>query len=194
MLTTHGVDTNIALKAQKETKYKDCNKTGSWEHTAHCMAATVERRIRAEGSGVGCMPFSYKGVFGDHLDLPDCQDEGEASQTLRKINAWYGEASNTFGDACPVPCDSITYTMRSSRLAKNSCYESNRTSIWVYFDMNAMLVEEEYRLMDEAAILSATGGSLGLFLGFSCLGIAWDACNLLAAAVTKRGFPGLADK
>ena len=50
------------------------------------------------------------------------------------------------------------------------------------------------RLMDEAAILSATGGSLGLFLGFSCLGIAWDACTFLAAAVTKRGCPGFADR
>ena len=112
------------------------------------MTAKVEERILTEGSGVRCMPFSYKGVFRDHLDLPDCQDEGEASQTLRKvpvcnmvmvswltiivqmfttsqcvsefasfpqINAWYGEASNTFGDACPAPCDSITYTMRSSR-------------------------------------------------------------------------------
>ena len=48
--------------------------------------------------------------------------------------------------------------------------------------------------MDEAAILSATGGSLGLFLGVSCLGIAWDACTFLAAAVTKRGCPGCADR
>ena len=49
------------------------------------MAATVEKRILAEGSGVECMPFSYKGVFGDHLGLPDCQDEREADQTLRKV-------------------------------------------------------------------------------------------------------------
>ena len=52
------------------------------------MAATVEKRILAEGSGVECMPFSYKGVFGDHLGLPDCQDEGEADQTLRKAYSY----------------------------------------------------------------------------------------------------------
>ena len=61
-------------------------------------------------------------------------------------------------------------------------------------DMNSERVRFRRRLMDEAAILSATGGSLGLFLGFSCLGIAWDACTFLAAAVTKRGFPGCADR
>ena len=31
------------------------------------------------------------------------------------------------------------------RLAKNSCYETNRTSIWTYFDMSEIEVEEEYR-------------------------------------------------
>ena len=33
----------------------------------------------------------------------------------------------------------------SVRLARNSCYESNRTSIWVYFDMSEIIVEEQYR-------------------------------------------------
>ncbi len=29
-------------------------------------------------------------------------------------------------------------------------------------------------LMDFAAIISATGGSLGLFLGLSCYGVVWE--------------------
>ncbi len=33
-----------------------------------------------------------------------------------------------------------------------------------------MSVEEEYELFDANEIVSAVGGSLGLFLGFSCLG------------------------
>ena len=31
------------------------------------------------------------------------------------------------------------------RLAKNGCYERDRTSIWLYFDMSEITVEEEYR-------------------------------------------------
>ena len=48
--------------------------------------------------------------------------------------------------------------------------------------------------MDAAAIISATGGSLGLFLGMSCFGVAWDAANFVGAATTGggRGFLGLA--
>ena len=44
--------------------------------------------------------------------------------------------------------------------------------------------------MDAGAIISATGGSLGLFLGISCFGVAWDVSNFIGAAVIKRGFPG----
>ena len=41
----------------------------------------------------------------------------------------------------------------SVRLAKNSCYESNRTSIWVYFDMSEVIVEEQYREGRSKAVL-----------------------------------------
>ena len=33
----------------------------------------------------------------------------------------------------------------SDRLAKNACYERDRTAIWLYFDMSEITVEEEYR-------------------------------------------------
>ena len=35
-------------------------------------------------------------------------------------------------------------------------------------------IEEEYMLMGTIAMISATGGSLGLFLGFSCYGAIWN--------------------
>ena len=50
------------------------------------MTTMLAKRILAEGSGVGCMPFSYKGVFeGSVVDLPDCEEDVEASHTLRKV-------------------------------------------------------------------------------------------------------------
>ena len=52
------------------------------------MASMVAERILEEGSGMECMPFSYKGVFRKQLaSLPDCEDEVEASRTLRKVRS-----------------------------------------------------------------------------------------------------------
>ena len=31
------------------------------------------------------------------------------------------------------------------RLGENACYERNRTSVWLYFDMSEITVDEEYR-------------------------------------------------
>ena len=43
-------------------------------------------------------------------------------------------------------------------------------------------IEEEYTLMGTNAIISATGGSLGLFLGFSCYGAIWNIFEFLKKA------------
>ena len=49
----------------------------------------------------------------------------------------------------------------------------NKTTLWVFFAGPNIKIEEEYLLMGTNAIISATGGSLGLFLGLSCYGVAW---------------------
>ena len=45
-------------------------------------------------------------------------------------------------------------------------------------------IEEEYTLMGTNAIISATGGSLGLFLGFSCYGAIWNIFEMLKKILT----------
>ena len=49
----------------------------------------------------------------------------------------------------------------------------NTTTLWVDYASPKIRVEEEYTIMGLNAIISATGGSLGLFLGLSCYGVAW---------------------
>ena len=46
---------------------------------------------------------------------------------------------------------------------------SNSTIIWYMHGSSDIDVFTEIRLYDFAAIIAAVGGSLGLFLGFSCL-------------------------
>ena len=50
---------------------------------------------------------------------------------------------------------------------------------WAKFHSGSVKIEEEYTLMDTNAIISATGGSLGLFLGLSCYGVVWKLIEML---------------
>ena len=75
---------------------------------------------------------------------------------------------------CPVPCTKVQFNVEASNIAFNACYRSGKAFAWFYFPSSKVKVEEEYELMDLGAVISATGGSLGLFLGLSCYGVAWD--------------------
>ena len=49
----------------------------------------------------------------------------------------------------------------------------NKTVLYVSYASPKVKIEDEYILMGTNAIISATGGSLGLFLGLSCFGAVW---------------------
>ena len=49
----------------------------------------------------------------------------------------------------------------------------NTTTIYTKYSSPKINIEKEYTIMGVNAIISATGGSLGLFLGLSCYGVAW---------------------
>lgn len=80
---------------------------------------------------------------------------------------------------CPSPCLYVEYSLTRSLMGTSTCVDMNRTSFWPYYSEGSIKIQEEYRLMDLGAIISATGGSLGLFLGFSCYGMAWDLLGWL---------------
>ncbi len=57
------------------------------------------------------------------------------------------------------------------------------TFFQIYFDSTDVLVEEEYLLFDSSALLSALGGTMGMFLGWSAL----DLFQLAARMVDRKG-------
>ena len=69
-----------------------------------------------------------------------------------------------------------------SKLGKNSLgmpgYE-DKTLLYAKYASPKVKIEEEYTLMGATAIISATGGSLGLFLGFSCYGAIWNIFEMI---------------
>ena len=62
---------------------------------------------------------------------------------------------------------SILFLQLRSMYVNNTL--SNSTIIWYMHGSSDIDVYTEIRLYDFAAIVAAVGGSLGLFLGFSCL-------------------------
>ena len=68
--------------------------------------------------------------------------------------------------SCPQPCTTEHITLIQK---ENPFFTDNYTEIYFIWENLDVLIEEEYLLMDFNAIVSAVGGSLGLFLGFSCL-------------------------
>ena len=80
---------------------------------------------------------------------------------------------------CPILCENVEYHITNQKLGQNVHFHENKTMFWAKFHSGSVKIEEEYTLMDTNAIISATGGSLGLFLGLSCYGVVWKLIEML---------------
>ena len=70
-------------------------------------------------------------------------------------------------------CENVQYQITNPRLGQNLLWKNNKTILIAKKNSPFIMIEEEYTLMGVNAIISATGGSLGLFLGLSCYGVVW---------------------
>ena len=86
---------------------------------------------------------------------------------------------------CPILCENVEYHFRMSKMGQNlaSSEEAiNKTIVFARYNIPVIKIEEEYTLMGTNAIISATGGSLGLFLGLSCYGVVWKLLEMMQNA------------
>ena len=80
---------------------------------------------------------------------------------------------------CPILCEDIEYHITNPKLGKNIQWHDNKTALIAKYKSHWVKIEEEYTLMGVNAIISATGGSLGLFLGLSFYGVVWKLVEML---------------
>ena len=83
---------------------------------------------------------------------------------------------------CPQRCYQNDFSLTKSNIGTNSKETENRNTLWAQFNHPYVTIEEEYILFDTVAIISATGGSLGLFLGLSCYSVIWTGFEWLETA------------
>ena len=81
--------------------------------------------------------------------------------------------NNYAAKRCPTLCEYVKYEIETPISGKNYVEFENKTTLWVWYASSKVKIEMEYKVMGVNAIISATGGSLGLFLGLSCYGVAW---------------------
>ena len=70
---------------------------------------------------------------------------------------------------CQESCTKTSYQM-DFRADPSQLGNINNSHVFLLYDQTDINVREEVLLFDFGAILAAVGGSLGLFLGFSCRG------------------------
>ena len=69
---------------------------------------------------------------------------------------------------CPHSCRFTTYQIHQRRDIVRWDYHPNYTEIGFFYEDTNVAISSEYVLYDFNAIVTSVGGSLGLFLGFSC--------------------------
>ena len=162
-----------------------------------CMLDQVENKIIS--TELSCLPFQYKHVFSSlNSKAPPCKDDKDVS--TKNINVSVRCLLRNYGKfdlfpqiiwrlldghakrACPDLCQKVEYGIAMSKLGDNYKAVQNKTTLSVRYASPKVKIEEEYTLMSVNAIISATGGSLGLFLGLSCYGVAWKVLETLKCA------------
>ena len=82
---------------------------------------------------------------------------------------------------CPLPCSEVTYqatygamTVYENDNDDRACKGTGMSEL--YFTFSSMTVDyyKEDLMLNLPAVVGAVGGSLGLFLGFSCYGVLSD--------------------
>ena len=113
-----------------------------------------------------CLPIRYKTIMklSGIQPMPICQDsKKEMWKNLSK--SW-----NKFLTTCPNSCTQFQYQGKMKSLVG---YVNDSKSIWMdYLFLSGYVeVHQEYLVYEIDDVIGSIGGTLGLFIGFSFLGI-----------------------
>ena len=95
---------------------------------------------------------------------------------------------------CPLPCTLTFYDIRVNYFDEfqASGSEHGTGTLWMYTYFDSMIVEiqNEILIYDWPKFLSAIGGTLSLYLGFSCLSMLLVILSSMKRIVHDRGIRG----
>ena len=114
------------------------------------------------------------------MHLPECKSKKNALSTLQVFTNHIDDyLSKTSEFGCPIPCKQKSFKYKLEYFSKNTWIEYDDENpldndvfdLQVFF--KSMNIEEktETFVYDIGNFLTAAGGNLGLFMGFSCLSV-----------------------
>lgn len=134
--------------------------------SAVCTVPQASLVDRPPGGGGGASP------------LPTCDAPASSNCSAGALRRIFMTQQHDGVTGCRAPCVRDAYTVDYRRDAPAHT-GSNRTGVYLFYADTRVRTTEEYLLFDFGAIVTAVGGSLGLFLGFSC----WQTVLLAAGWV-----------
>eukprot|EP00095_Tigriopus_kingsejongensis_P002329 maker-scaffold347_size200506-snap-gene-1.27 protein:Tk02329 transcript:maker-scaffold347_size200506-snap-gene-1.27-mRNA-1 annotation:"glutamate receptor delta-2-like" len=152
-----------------------------WNLQEFFQCATQQVKEAIQVKGFYCQTVWWKHFFPN--GTPEC--EMKDIPEIKSIGQWLEDGeefpiqfpAKPWFYGCPYPCKHVRYSLDCKKSALENTYRylrnQNQTTGPVFISLFSLLnkveSEEEIYLYDFIAIISGVGGSLGLFLGVSCL-------------------------
>ena len=125
--------------------------------------------------------FSIQGLseFLNISSLQECNDSSSANNTYQEFyrKMFYGNKEDWL-QRCPLPCMQTVYDIGLQRYHKYNVPfaivdNSGKPGVLLSLKYENLATEEQVETLiyDASNFLAQVGGSLGLFLGFSCLSL-----------------------
>ena len=116
---------------------------------------------------INCPYLCYPATFDKLAKIPDCKTRKEVECMLSK-GFWNPELEKDF-----VECQRLAKTMtyKAKDIMKRPAYPKTNSSeivVWMIYSTNLLRVRKEVLSLGTTTFIGSVGGSLGLFLGFSC--------------------------
>ena len=111
---------------------------------------------------INCTKICYPLHFNYLAKIPDCRSYKDL-YCMNHNGFWYHESA--FGE-CLRPHKAMIY--KAKTILRRPVLNSTVITTWFKFSTNQLEIKEEVPSLDLSSFLGTVGGSLSLFLGFSC--------------------------
>jgi hypothetical protein len=178
--TNHKVGNLLLTEIQTTilNKIKQPCRKYSTEEFQNCSKAAILENFIPQTS---CISYNIREfVDFSEVNLEECISEETAASALNNLSLIIDDyISRTSEFGCPVSCKQKSFNYKLEYFSKNSWitleeeYRVDNDIFVLFVSFESLYVEEktETFVYDIGSFLTAAGGNLGLFMGFSCLSI-----------------------
>ncbi len=138
------------------------------------FTSCAKKQANLFASNFTCITPFTKQLVTDNVTMPFCSERLLSSETTKKVGRMMLDLAISPGDyGCQRPCREVQYEASISLYSKSTSVFPPNIGPGLHFAYNTLDVEnkEEKLLYDFPNLVSAIGGSMGLFLGLSLLDI-----------------------